>query len=435
MNKQRILSLVLILVIFFSNNIGLAEESCGEPQLFSAKEVEAAQDNGIMVMYNNPVNSLSSQNGLFLMSEEIASVEVQGSVEVGETCVELLQVETQDMSAVLEDLNNNPNVLCAELNYKIELDVVSDPGYSEQWGLQPFEESYGINAEAAWDITSGSTDVIVAVLDTGVDISHEDLSGAIWENSGETANGKDDDGNGYIDDINGWDFANGDSSVYDDIKDSQEADEDSHGTHVAGIIAAQHNNEGGRGVAGNVQIMLLKFLHGNDGGFTFDAVAGILYAEKMGASIVNCSWGSYGRSSILESVLEESNMLFVCAAGNDGLSTDVMVHYPSGYKLPNIISVATLSMNGFLCDFSNYGSEVDIAAPGRDIYSTLPKNKYGDMTGTSMAAPFVSGIAALIKSNDQTLSAKMIRQKILSGHSEPTQGVRLPNISANAYRV
>ena len=433
MKKQRILSLLLILAISFTYNIGFAEDTGSEPQLFQAEAVEAAQENGIMVMYNNYANTLSVQDGIALMSDDISDVEVQNAVSVGGTRVELLKIETQDMSAVLADLNNNPNIICAEPNYKVEPAVISDPHYDEQWGLQPFEDSYGISAEAAWEITTGSDDVIVAVLDTGVDISHEDLSGAIWENTAETANGQDDDGNGYIDDLHGWDFANGDGSVYDDTKDFQEADEDSHGTHAAGIIAAQHNGKGIRGVASNIRIMPLKFLRGNDGGFTFDAVEGILYAEKMGASIVNCSWGSYGYSSILESVMAESDMLFVCAAGNDFASTDEITHYPSGYDLPNVISVAALSTNGFLCDFSNFGSGVDIAAPGRNIYSTLPKNRYGAMDGTSMAAPFVSGIAALVKSNVPTLSAKMIRQKILAGHRELANGKQLPKISANAY--
>ena len=214
----------------------------------------------------------------------------------------------------------------------------------------------------------------------------------------------DNDGNGYIDDIHGWDFStyenpvnNGDNTVYDGtIIDGKNVD--SHGTHIAGIIAAGINGIGIQGVAPNVTILPIKFMNGDEG-TVFNAIKAIEYAEMMGADIVNCSWGSQSYSQFLYNYMNNSNMLFVCAAGNDGVDAQEFPEYPAMYELDNIISVGATDEAGELATFSNYGQGVNIAAPGKNIYSTLPENTYGYMDGTSMAAPFVTGAAALLLSN------------------------------------
>lgn len=272
-----------------------------------------------------------------------------------------------------------------------------------------------IHAETAWDLyNGGSREVIVALIDTGVDYTHEDLQNAIWVNEDEIPNnGVDDDGNGYIDDVYGWNFFSGNNGVY------VSADEDSHGTHGAGTIAASSNN--GIGIAGvtdseNVSVMTLKALGGKDGsGSTASIIQAIQYAEANGASICNLSLGTTNNDRALYQVMANSSMLFVVAAGNDGANTDSSPCYPASYDLDNIISVANLNYDGTMHKSSNYGmTSVDLAAPGSYILSTTPGNAYSYMTGTSMAAPMVTAAAAMVYSHYADITLRDVKEIILT---------------------
>ncbi|WP_330612322.1 S8 family peptidase [Anaerotignum lactatifermentans] len=260
--------------------------------------------------------------------------------------------------------------------------------------------------------------MIVALIDTGVDYGHEELAESIWVNEDEIpGNGMDDDGNGYIDDVYGWNFYDNSSQVYTDVED------DSHGTHGAGTIAAKADN--GTGIAGIVQsdhvkIMVLKALGGAEGtGTTASMIQAIQYAEANGASICNLSLASSVNDKALYQTMANSSMLFVAAAGNDGMDTDVSPVYPAAYDLDNIISVANLNYDGALHYSSNYGAEsVDLAAPGSYILSTVPENGYSYMTGTSMAAPMVTAAAAMVYSYDPELTLAEVKEILISS-AEP----------------
>ncbi|MDQ3942927.1 MAG: S8 family serine peptidase, partial [Actinomycetota bacterium] len=302
----------------------------------------------------------------------------------------------------------------------------NDPHYPRLYGLNNTGQNGGaadadIDAPEAWNTTIGDAGTVVAVIDEGVDINHPDLRNNIWTNTDELPdNGLDDDRNGYVDDVNGYDFAGNDASVYDPDPLSGAGDE--HGTHVAGTIAAQGNNSlGVVGVNWRVRIMPLKFL-GPDGGYTSDAVEALNYAVAEGVKISNNSWGGGGSSrTLLEAInrADQAGHLFVAAAGNGGADgvgddNDATPQYPSSYNSPNVIAVAATDGRDALAGFSNYGStSVDLAAPGVGILSTLPRNTYGSYSGTSMATPHVSGVAALLKSNDPTLDDAALKDRIL----------------------
>ncbi|MFQ6040349.1 MAG: S8 family serine peptidase [Candidatus Poribacteria bacterium] len=301
-----------------------------------------------------------------------------------------------NVPAAIDFYNNQPEVEYAEPNYIVHADAIpNDPDFSKLWGLNNTGQTGGtpdadIDAPEAWDTTVGSEEIVVASIDTGVDYNHEDLKDNMWVNEPEAAGipGKDDDGNGFVDDIYGYDFHNGDGDPMDD---------NGHGTHTSGTIGAVGNNQiGVAGVCWNVKIMALKFLSSSGSGSTADAIKCIEYATMMGARLSNNSWGGGGKS-ILLAIAIWKGPLFVAAAGNDGQDTDVSPHYPSSYRLRNIISVAATDHNDRKASFSNYGRRsVDLGAPGVNTYSTLPSNRYGFMSGTSMAAPHVAGVAALM---------------------------------------
>lgn len=322
----------------------------------------------------------------------------------------------------IETLQQLPFVDYVEPDYVRHADT-NDTYYGLQWGLENTGQSinsvYGssgadIDAELAWSTTTGDPGVVVAVIDTGVEYTHDDLDANIWINSGETAgNGVDDDGNGYIDDIYGYDFFSGDSDPM---------DEDGHGTHVAGTICAEGNNgKGVSGVAWQCKIMALRFL-GPNGGYTSDAVSALDYADSMGVKVSNNSWGGGGFSQSLYDAISSaalSGHLFVAAAGNGGADgigddTDIFPHYPSSYDLDNIIVVAAIDRQDKLAGFSNYGSQsVDVGAPGVDIASTMLGSYYWS-NGTSMAAPHVSGVAALVLSNHLEWGYTEVRERIVN---------------------
>ena len=356
--------------------------------------------------------------------------------------------EQMNVQEVVDKLNAAPGVEYAEPNYIYRAFLQpNDPSFHQLWGLENSGQTGGlegadISALEAWDITTGSEEVIIGVIDTGVDYKHEDLADNIYTNPGEDAwaipndptsgNGVDDDGNGKIDDYKGWNFVNDTNDPYDD---------NMHGTHVSGTIGAVGNN--GKGVVGvnwHVKIMPLKFLAADGQGDTGDAVKAIIYAADMGAKILNNSWGGGGYSRTLEDAIKYANergVLFVAAAGNEGVNTDNVPNYPSNYEVPNVISVAASDHGdqramwgdgggggddcGIICSSaqavtpgSNYGPKtVDLAAPGKEIYSTVPGG-YRTLSGTSMATPHVVGAAGLLLAKDPSLTHLQVKERLLS---------------------
>ncbi|GAB3200822.1 subtilisin family serine protease [Pontibacter aydingkolensis] len=310
----------------------------------------------------------------------------------------------------------------------------NDPYYTNGslWGMYGGSSSpanqYGSHASAAWAGNHvGSPTVVIGIIDEGVMHAHADLQANIWTNPGEIAgNGIDDDGNGYVDDVYGWDFDGNNNSTYDGTNDD-------HGTHVAGTIGAKGGN--GTGVAGvvwNVKMITAKFL-GRNGGTTANAIKSVDYItdlkKRHGLNLVatNNSWGGGGFSQGLYEAINRANaenILFVAAAGNGGRDgvgddNDKTPHYPSSYANANIISVASITSSGAKSGFSNYGAtSVDIGAPGSGIYSTLPGRKdasnYGSYSGTSMATPHVTGAVALYAASNTSANAATIKNAILS---------------------
>lgn len=286
------------------------------------------------------------------------------------------------------------------------------------WGLRNRGTDGGsfgadIDAVRAWDITTGSTNVIVAVIDSGIRYTHRDLALQMWRNPNEIpGNGIDDDGDGYVDDVFGINAAN---------NSGDPVDEYGHGTHIAGTIGAAANDGNPHvGVAWNVRLMACRFL-GSDGfGLTSDAIRCIDYAVSKGARIINASWvGGASSSSLYDAVAraKDRGVLFVAAAGNDGSDLDSSPGYPASFGLDNIISVAALDRRDQLASFSNFGkSIVHLGAPGVEIHSTSSGSDqaYISMDGTSMAAPYVSGVAALILARSGYAAVSEIRNRILS---------------------
>ncbi len=281
-----------------------------------------------------------------------------------------------------------------------------------------FSSLYGmtkIAAPTAWELTTGSSAVVVAVIDSGVDYTHPDLAANIYTNSGEVpGNFVDDDSNGFVDDYYGYDFVNSDASPLDD---------DEHGTHCAGTIGARGNNSTGvTGVNWEVGILPVKVLDANGDGFLSDIAAGIEYAVDRGASVLSMSLSGPSSTGLLDAAIvyaRQQNVLIVAAAGNDGSDNDVTPSFPSSSTSANILSVAATNSLDQLASFSNYGEvSVDVAAPGVAILSTVPSGLYKNLSGTSMATPHVAGLAALIKSANGSLTYSQIKDIIMASVDE-----------------
>lgn len=332
-----------------------------------------------------------------------------------------------DLEAMAERLAARGDVVAVEANqiYKLLETKPNDPSFLELWGLKNEGQENGragvdIGAATAWEQTTGSRDVVVAVIDSGVDYNHPDLRDNIYQNPGETgidangsdmrSNGLDDDGNGLIDDWRGYDFID---------NDNDPMDQHSHGTHVAGTIGAKGDNAIGiAGVNWNVSLVPIKVFSAAGSTSTDALVKGIEYATTLGVFATNNSWGGAEYSEAIFGAIQrakEKDIIFVAAAGNESENNDIGLHFPSNLDVSNIISVAAIDRHDSLAIFSNYGENtVDVAAPGEDIYSTLPQGKYGIKSGTSMAAPHVTGALALIKSKFPELSADEIKAKIIN---------------------
>ncbi len=366
------------------------------------------------------------------VNNEVVVLYTDGSVEVKSYDSE------DELEAALRALDEDESVDLFQPNIRYESDstyadaaAVNDTYYAKQWALNndgTFKGSSSkltavkgvdINAGQAWEAYEPKRDAVIAVIDTGIDYNNSEIADAMWINGGEIAgNGVDDDGNGYTDDVYGWNFYNNNNKIY-------TGSDDSHGTHCAGTIAAAKNN--GSGIAGiadydNIRIMSLKALGGAGGtGTTMSVLMAIKYAEDNGASICNLSLGTSDNDMLLYRIMANSDMLFVVAAGNSsngsgtGTDTDKSPSYPASYDLENIISVANITAAGSLHKSSDYGAEsVDIAAPGTDIISTGSDGKFVYMTGTSMAAPMVTAVSALVYTNSESLTLKETRDIILN---------------------
>jgi len=321
--------------------------------------------------------------------------------------------EGMTVTEAMEICRDDPDVAYAEPNYVRRISLTpNDPDLGELWGLQ------NVDAPEAWNTRTGSPAVVVAVLDTGADWHHEDLADNIWDNDDEAEDGMDSDGNGYIDDIRGWDFVNnkpeGDNDPDDDYDPSY------HGTHVCGTIGAKGNN--GIGVTGinwSVSIMPLKILDGYGEGYVSDEIAAIDYAIANGAKIINASFSGDSYSQFEYNAIRDARdagVLFVAAAGNESQDNDDIPAYPASYDLENIIAVAATEQSNAMAWFSNDGAtSVDVAAPGMSIYSTSAGDNYHYSSGTSMATPHVAGLAALIWAEDAGFTHDHVKDRILNG--------------------
>jgi len=326
----------------------------------------------------------------------------------------LVDSEDRDRKEVLDLLADSTLTEYAEPHFIYEAMRTPDDYGDYLWGLHNTGASGGVvgadmNAFDAWDISTGSG-VIIAVIDTGLDVTHPDIAPNLWTNPGEVPNnGVDDDNNGYIDDVHGYDF------VHDD---GNPDDREGHGTHVAGTAAAKGDD--GYGVVGaafDAKIMGLKFLDRGAGGYSSMAAAAIHYAVNHGADVINASWGGYGQSTAIRNAIayaRSQGVIVVAAAGNEGNDNDGSGLYPASYTLDNIISVAASDRRDRIASFSNFGrNTVDLAAPGVSIVSTVPGADWGYMDGTSMASPMVTGVVALMRSAAPNASIAEIRDALL----------------------
>ncbi|MDO9182698.1 MAG: S8 family peptidase [Bacteriovorax sp.] len=343
---------------------------------------------------------------------------------------------------------SNPEIEYIEPNYIIslnkftegeEVSLPKDVNFKKQWGMKNdgkngtiFSSGLAgedINVLRAWSVTEGSRDIKIAVIDTGVDYTHPDLKNQIDVNLAEL-NGKpgvDDDGNGYIDDIYGYDFAN---------KDGDPQDGHGHGTHCAGVIGAIHNDVGVAGVMANVKILPIKFLSDSGSGESIDAIAAIDYGIKRGVNIMSNSWGGGEKEQSLEDAIkaaEAAGITFVAAAGNESANNDTTASYPANYEVGNLISVGSYSSSGAKSGFSNYGlKSVHVTAPGSNILSTYKRGGYTTMSGTSMATPHIAGVVGLLLSKEPNLTPAQIRERLVR---TSLKTAKLENASLSGGRV
>jgi subtilisin family serine protease len=353
------------------------------------------------------------------------------------------------VAAAIAALQGHADVDFAEPNWVYRRQAVSNDTYftsGQLWGMYGANttpaNTFGTGAATAWaNGKTCSADVFVAVIDEGAMFSHADLNGQFWVNPHDPVDGIDNDGNGYIDDVRGWDFVGDDNTTFDGRGDD-------HGTHVAGTIGGKGGN--GAGVVGmcwSVKLISAKFL-GSNGGTTADAVLAVDYVSdlktlhNLNLVATNNSWGGGGFSQALQDAITRAgaaDILFVASAGNSSANSDVSPSYPAAYNNANIISVASIDSNGRLSSFSNYGATtVDLGAPGGNIFSTLPgragRSTYGSYSGTSMAAPHVTGAVAMYKSINPGATAAQIKSAILSS-ATPTPALAGKTVTGGRLNV
>ena len=352
---------------------------------------------------------------------------VEDSIEAVPGLEAIDDLDDANVQETVAEYRRLPEVEYAEAVTEISLDgaesnlnpvLPADPQFSEQWALanngqRGGKEGADISAMRAWSVTTGDDDVVIAVLDSGVDYNHPDLANNIWVRPASVRPFTDGTA-GTIQDLHGYNAVENNADPMDD---------NGHGTHCAGIIGAEGgNNIGIAGVNWTVRIMPLKFMNAGGFGTTKDAVEAINYVidrRKAGVNVkvISASWGSTMKSQALEDVIRkayEAGILFVAAAGNATTNNDRTPHYPSSYDVPNVISVAALDRNDELASFSNYGvKSVAIAAPGVDILSTWLDGEYEEKSGTSMATPVVAGVAGLIAAKEPKLSVEELRKRLV----------------------
>ena len=401
-------------------------------QVFSQRISGEAE--GLVIKFSNSITQAEKDAVRSLFNASMISIPAKGKLELYQYTQ---SPTTSSQREIIDQLKGMPGVEGVEPNFSYTIETIpDDPFFYEQWGLQNTGQSNGlpgadIDLINAWNLHKGETEIVAGVVDTGVDFTHPDLAESIWQNLAEDTDGDghtiewingqwqldpgdldnvDDDGNGYVDDLIGWDFINDDNNPMDD---------NSHGTHIAGVIGAQANNGIGiSGISQSVKVMALKAFDENGGGSLVSIIPALTYAREMGANLVNNSWGGESYSDLMLneiSLMDQANQLLIAAAGNDGNNNFNTPIYPASYELENIIAVAATDRNDELAAFSNYGKKsVDLAAPGEDIYSTLPGGNYGMKSGTSMAAPMVSGAVALLWSYSGDISHYQVRTVLLS---------------------
>ncbi|MDK2808521.1 MAG: hypothetical protein PWP24_1257 [Clostridiales bacterium] len=428
MKYRNVLSIVLSLALMF--------QLTGETLILQAESVQT--DDGISSTTKNVAATYAEGELLvtYQTKEGAVSHLPKGVKEerLSDTC-SLFEVAPSQMTSLAWELLQDPDVTDVEPNHTVHLLNTNDYYSEKQWAF--YDANSSIDVTDAWDMGTGKNqEVIVAVIDTGIDYLHADLQGKIWENQDETyLSDLDNDANGYKGDYYGWNFSDQNPVICDyeyEIEGNESVAVDMHGTHVAGIIDAVADN--GIGIAGlasysNVKLMSLKVMGLGRNGVISDIVKAIAYAEDNGATICNLSLGTEQYSKSLYQAMKNSSMLFVCAAGNGDETTnnkgyDISRYpmYPASYDLDNTISVANVNRTGELDATSCYSkTDVDIAAPGTDIASCYVDKNHTDeglyiySTGTSMAAPFVTATAALLSSYYGDLSALDLKNRILGG--------------------
>jgi subtilisin family serine protease len=402
--KKTLVGMVVVAMLLSLSVVGFAQNRNWGPQdVFVPGE--------ILVKFRPAVSAAAQSAAIALHGA--ATLRVLGRIDVYHLAISM---PVLDAVRLFQSL---PEVEFAEPNYIVRPQVTfpNDTSFGSLYGLHNTGQTGGtpdadIDAPEAWDHQTGSTSVVVGVIDTGR-FNHTDLAGNIWTNPGEIAgNGLDDDGNGYVDDVNGWNFFGNNNVLF-----GSDACDDSHGTHVAGTIGARGNN--GTGVVGvnwQVSIMSLKFLGGSGcSGSIADAIEAVNYAAANGAHLTNNSWGGGGFSQGLQNAIEAAGIPFIAAAGNNGANIEPpSFFYPCSYPSDEVICVASTTHTDARSSFSNFGvTRVDLGAPGSAILSTTPNNTYLSFNGTSMATPHVSGVAALLYAHFPGITTDEVKCRIL----------------------
>ena len=450
---RRALSLLCLAALAVSGAAAVSPAAAAPAEQAGTSAAQAVPDE-LVVSYVAGATTGERDRARGKGSAHLAERVVAGKADRGE--VELVRLpQGKDRDRAIAELTSDPSVAYAEPNWVYTTGATSaDPYYTNGslWGMYgdattPANQ-YGSQAGQAWAAgKTGSKSVYFGVIDEGIQYTHPDLTGQVWTNPFDSANGVDDDGNGYVDDVNGWDFANNDSSIYDG---GTKGRLDDHGTHVSGTIGAKANNsQGVVGVNWDVTLISGKFL-GRNGGTTANAIRAVDYLTDLktrhGLNIVatNNSWGGGGFSQALADAIgraAKQNILFIAAAGNSGTDNDSAPSYPANYDTTpaagydSVIAVAAITSTGGLATFSQFGAKtVDLGAPGVGIWSTTAYNGYSSYSGTSMATPHVTGAAALYASTHPNSSAATIKSAILNA-AVPTASLNGKTVTGGRLNV
>lgn len=406
----------------------------------------AAQPEAVPGEYIVKLKSTYAVSSVSILSQQLGAY-IKSTIP-GQDIVVVKRPVFETPESVINLMSQNPLVEIVEPNFIYHISKVpNDPLFGKLWGMQntgqaDSENKVGIagvdiGAVQAWDIETGSKNTVVAVIDTGINYNHPDLKDNIWVNDVELKGqaGVDDDNNGVVDDIYGANFVESTKPTGDNM------DDHGHGSHCSGTIGGHGDDgQGIVGVSWNVRIMGVKFLSKDGSGSLEGALQAIDYATKMGAKILSNSWGGGNYSETLKQAIQRANdagAIFIAAAGNESNDNDVNPSYPATYDVPNVLSVAAIDNKGKMASFSNYGkTKVHVAAPGVNIYSSITGVGYDSWSGTSMATPHVSGMAALLLSHEPTLTAQQMKERIITT-ALPTAGTRgkVQSGLVNAYAM